>query len=76
LREPRQRIDRLSVFAGTINPFTRQRAPEAPADKRVLYVELSYPFVCEYSVFIVTGGGLSCDKGLPYSECLGWSNHE
>jgi hypothetical protein len=44
LLEPRQRIDRLSVFAGMINPYTRQRVPEAPADKRVLYVELSYPF--------------------------------
>jgi hypothetical protein len=44
LLEPRQRIDRLSVFAGMINPFTRQRVPEPPADKRVLYVELSYPF--------------------------------
>ncbi len=27
--------------------------------------------LCEYGVFIVIGGGLSCDKGLPYSECLG-----
>ncbi len=27
--------------------------------------------VREFSVFIVTGGGLSCDKGLRYSECLG-----
>ena len=27
-----------------VNPFTRQRTPEAPADKRVLYAELVYPF--------------------------------
>ena len=44
LVEPRMRVDRKSPFAGMINPMTRQRVPEAPADKRVLYVEISYPF--------------------------------
>ncbi len=44
LVEPRKRIDRKSPFAGGINPFTRQRIPEAPADKRVLYAEIIYPF--------------------------------
>ena len=44
LAEPRMRVDRQSPFAGMINPYTRQRVREAPADKRVLYVELSYPF--------------------------------
>ncbi|MEP1930524.1 MAG: hypothetical protein ABJJ37_04520 [Roseibium sp.] len=44
LTEPRLRKDRVSQFAGMINPVTRQRAPEAPEDKRVLYVELDYPF--------------------------------
>jgi hypothetical protein len=44
LVEPRLRKDRFSPFAGMINPFTRQRVPEAPTDKRVLYAELSYPF--------------------------------
>jgi hypothetical protein len=44
LLEPRLRIDRKSRFAGKINPYTRQRIPEAPEDKRVLYVEISYPF--------------------------------
>ncbi len=44
LVEPRLRKDRQSPFAGMINPFTRQRVPEAPKDKRVLYVELVYPF--------------------------------
>ena len=42
--EPRLRIDRQSPFAGMINPMTRQRVPEAPADKRVLYAEIEYPF--------------------------------
>jgi hypothetical protein len=42
--EPRQRVDRKSPFAGMINPYTRQRVPEAPADKRVLYAEIIYPF--------------------------------
>lgn len=44
LVEPRMRIDRPSPFAGSINPYTRQRVPGPPEDKRVLYVELSYPF--------------------------------
>lgn len=44
LVEPRLRIDRKSPFAGMINPITRRPVPEAPADKRVLYVELLYPF--------------------------------
>jgi hypothetical protein len=44
LVEPRLRIDRKSRFAGKINPYTGQRIPEAPEDKRVLYVEVSYPF--------------------------------
>jgi hypothetical protein len=44
LVEPRERVDRRSPFAGMINPYTRQRVPEAPADKRVLYAELRYPF--------------------------------
>lgn len=44
LAEPRLRKDRFSPFAGMINPTTGQKIPEAPADKRVLYVELSYPF--------------------------------
>lgn len=44
LVEPRMRIDRQSPFAGMINPYTRQRVPGAPADKRVLYAEITYPF--------------------------------
>jgi len=44
LAEPRMRTDRQSAFAGMINPFTRQRVPEAPQDKRVLYAEIIYPY--------------------------------
>ena len=43
--EPRQRIERYAPFAGKTNPFTRQRIPAPPKDKRVLFVELDYPFV-------------------------------
>jgi len=44
LIEPRLRKDRKSPFAGMINPYTRQRAPEPPQDKRVLYAEIEFPF--------------------------------
>ena len=44
LVEPRLRIERPSPFAGSINPYTRQRIPGPPDDKRVLYAELVYPF--------------------------------
>lgn len=44
LVERRLRKDRYSPFAGMVNPMTGQKAPEPPADKRVLYVELDYPF--------------------------------
>ncbi|RKZ68840.1 MAG: hypothetical protein DRQ44_03815 [Gammaproteobacteria bacterium] len=44
LVEPRERVDRLSPFAGMINPMTRQRVKSAPKDKRVLFAEITYPF--------------------------------
>jgi hypothetical protein len=44
LAEPRKRVNRDSPLAGMINPFTRQRIGKAPADKRVLYAEIIYPF--------------------------------
>ena len=44
LAEPRMRVTRPSPFAGMINPYTRQPIPGPPEDKRVLYVELTYPF--------------------------------
>jgi hypothetical protein len=54
LLEPRLRKDRASPFAGMINPMTRQRVPGAPSDKRVLFVELEYPFegVPEHLTFV------------------------
>ena len=42
--EPRFRKQRSSPYAGKINPYTLQRIPGPPEDKRVLYVELTYPF--------------------------------
>ena len=44
LVEPRLRKDRPSPYAGKINPYTLQRMPGPPQDKRVLYAELIYPF--------------------------------
>ena len=44
LIEPRLRKNRQSPFAGMINPITRRRVPDPPADKRVVYAELIYPF--------------------------------
>jgi len=44
LVEPRLRKDRPNPFAGMINPITRRPVPGPPADKRVLYAELIYPF--------------------------------
>jgi len=42
--EPRLRKDRYSPLAGMINPYTRRPVAKPPADKRVLYAELSYGF--------------------------------
>ncbi len=44
LAEPRLRKERTSLMAGLINPTTGRKVPEAPADKRVLYAEVKYPF--------------------------------
>ena len=44
LVEPRFRKERPSPFAGKINPYTLQRIPGPPEDKRVFYAELVYPF--------------------------------
>ena len=54
LAEPRVRTDRQSPFAGMINPITRRRVPEAPEDKRVLYVELVYPFTTKPEALTIT----------------------
>ncbi len=45
LIEPRMRVKRPSPLAGGINPYTRQRIPGPPEDKRVLFAELTYPFI-------------------------------
>ena len=45
--EPRLRKDRSNPFAGTINPATGRPVPGPPADKRVLYAELVYPFATQ-----------------------------
>ncbi len=52
--EPRLRKDRFSPFAGMVNPYTRRRVPQAPADKRVLYAELSYPFATKPQTLTIT----------------------
>lgn len=44
LAEPRLRQDRAAPFAGLVNPTTGRMVPKPPEDKRVLYVELAYPF--------------------------------
>ena len=44
LVEPRFRKERPSPYAGKINPYTLQRIPGPPEDKRVFYAELVYPF--------------------------------
>lgn len=77
LIEARLRKDRYSPFAGMVNPITRQRVPEAPADKRVAYAELVYPFVSrpkELTIIppldkdgraVVTVGFIAYHKALP-----------
>ena len=44
LVEPRMRVQRYSPLVGSINPYTGRTIPGPPEDKRVLYVELTYPF--------------------------------
>ena len=77
LAEPRMRKDRYSPFAGMINPITRQRVPESPQDKRVLYAEIEYPFaeppktltiippLDEQGVAAVNTGFIAYHKGVP-----------
>lgn len=44
LVEPRKRVERYSPLAGKVNPFTGQPIPGPPQDKRVLFLDLFYPF--------------------------------
>ena len=41
-REARERKDRVSPYAGMIDPRTRRRIPGPPEDKRVVFFELRY----------------------------------
>jgi len=72
--EPRRRIERQSPFAGMINPYTRRPIPGPPADKRVLYAELIYPFEGKPKslTFIPPLG----DNGLPQSSIGFICNHQ
>ena len=55
LLELRERIERYSPYAGLISPTTGQINPKPPADSRVIYVELFYPFNTERpDVLVVT----------------------
>jgi hypothetical protein len=44
LVETRTRIARYSPLAGKTNPYTGRPIPGPPNDKRVVYLELAYPF--------------------------------
>jgi hypothetical protein len=52
--EPRLRIDRRGPFSFMRNPYTGKLATQPPEDKRVLYVELKYPFEKRPSEIVVT----------------------
>lgn len=52
--EPRLRVERQSLFAGKLNPFTGQIIPGPPEDKRVLFVELVYPFTSRPSSLTIS----------------------
>ncbi len=74
LVEPRIRVERPSPFAGMISPYTRRPIPGPPADKRVLYAELIYPFEGKPKslTFIPPQG----DNGLPKSSIGFICNHQ
>jgi hypothetical protein len=62
--ERRMRVDRRSPFAGMVNPWTGARAPQAPADKRVLFAELYYAFDGERPERLTFAPPLNAD-GVP-----------
>ena len=74
LVEPRIRVKRPSPFAGMISPYTRRPIPGPPADKRVLYAELIYPFKGKPKslTFIPP----QSDNGLPKSSIGFICNHQ
>ena len=74
LVEPRIRVKRPSPFAGMISPYTRRPIPGPPADKRVLFAELIYPFKGKPKslTFIPPQG----NNGLPKSSIGFICNHQ
>ena len=74
LVEPRIRVERPSPFAGMISPYTRRPIPGPPADKRVLYAELMYPF--EGKPKSLTFIPPQSDNGLPKSSIGFICNHQ
>jgi len=74
LVEPRIRVERPSPFAGMISPYTRRPILGPPADKRVLYAELIYPF--EGKPKSLTFIPPQSDNGLPKSSIGFICNHQ
>jgi len=74
LVEPRIRVKRPSPFAGMVSPYTRRPIPGPPADKRVLFAELIYPFKGKPKslTFIPP----QSDNGLPKSSIGFICNHQ
>jgi len=81
LVEPRFRKERPSPYAGKINPYTLQRIPGPPEDKRVFYAELVYPFTKkpasltiippldeQYKISKVPIGFMTYHNGVPIND--------
>ena len=81
IAEPRLRKERPSPYAGKINPYTLQRIPGPPEDKRVLYAELVYPFTKkpasltiippldeQYKISKVPIGFMTYHNGVPIND--------
>jgi hypothetical protein len=60
----RERKSRYSPNAGLFNPTTGQRNPQPPADPRVVYVELFYPYINGRPDVLEISPPLD-DKGVP-----------
>lgn len=77
IAEPRLRKDRISLYAGMVNPMSGRKVPGPPQDKRALYAELDYLFsgqpdsvtiippVDEEGVVNVTIGFVAYHKAVP-----------
>ena len=85
-RDQRMRKDRLSPFAGMIDPSTRRQIPGPPEDKRVIYFELHYAFsskpnilnfvppLDETGMAAVTIGFIAYHKATPINDFRYLSN--